>query len=63
VSKVQELESTVKKLSREELAAFRAWFAEFDADIWDREIEEDVAADVTMNVKPRLGDDGTVERF
>jgi hypothetical protein len=27
-----------------ELATLRAWFAEFDAAAWDREIEEDVAA-------------------
>jgi len=26
------------------LAAFRAWFAEFDAAVWDKQFEEDVAA-------------------
>lgn len=41
---VKEIEEAVQKLSVEELAAFRAWFTEFDADVWDREIEEDVAA-------------------
>jgi hypothetical protein len=31
-------------LSEAELAAFRTWFAEFDAEAWDRRIEDDVAA-------------------
>ena len=31
-------------MSVKQLAAFRAWFAEFDAEIWDREFERDVAA-------------------
>ena len=41
---VQELEKSVRQLSSEELAAFRAWFAEFDADAWDRQFEADVSA-------------------
>lgn len=43
-SDLQEIEHAVSRLSAEELAAFRVWFAEFDAEIWDRQIEEDVAA-------------------
>jgi len=34
----------VSKLSREELSAFRTWFAEFDAEAWDRQFDEDVRA-------------------
>ena len=41
---VQEIVAAISKLSRAELAAFRAWFAEFDANAWDRQLEEDVAA-------------------
>ena len=41
---VRELEAAVSNLSREELAAFRKWFVEFDAEIWDKQFEEDVAA-------------------
>lgn len=41
---LQEIESAISKLSANELAAFRVWFAEFDAEIWDRQFEEDVAA-------------------
>jgi hypothetical protein len=33
----------VEKLTREELAAFRAWFAEYDWQAWDRELEQDVS--------------------
>jgi hypothetical protein len=44
MSNLQEIESSVSKLSADELAAFRAWFAAFDAEIWDRQFEADVAA-------------------
>ncbi len=40
----QELESAVKQLSSEELAAFASWFEEYLADAWDRRIEEDIRA-------------------
>lgn len=40
---IQEIETAVKQLSREELTAFRIWFQEFDAEAWDRQPEEDVA--------------------
>ena len=41
---VKEIEEAVLRLSEAELAAFRAWFADFDAEAWDRQIENDVAA-------------------
>jgi hypothetical protein len=41
---VKEIEDAVLKFSSAELAAFRRWFAEFDADAWDRQIEGDIAA-------------------
>jgi hypothetical protein len=44
MGRVNEIEEAVLKLSEAELAAFRAWFAEFDAEAWDRRIENDVAA-------------------
>ncbi len=44
MSNLQEIERAVSQLSQEELAAFRVWFAEFDAQIWDRQFEKDVAA-------------------
>lgn len=41
MSQIEILEQTVKQLSPAELAAFRAWFIEFDAAEWDRQIERD----------------------
>ena len=44
MSTIVEIEQAVRQLPAEDLAAFRAWFAEFDASIWDRQFEDDVAA-------------------
>lgn len=44
MSTVGDIKIAVEQLSREELAAFRAWFAEYDAAVWDEEIEADTAA-------------------
>lgn len=44
MSTIEDLERAVRQLAPDELAAFRAWFAEFDAGAWDRELEQDVAA-------------------
>ncbi|MGC8991083.1 MAG: hypothetical protein ACP5MD_13275 [Verrucomicrobiia bacterium] len=44
MSTVQEIKEAVCQLSSEELAAFRAWFAEFDASAWDQQFEQDISA-------------------
>ena len=44
MSSIGEIEDAVRRLSSQELAEFRTWFAEFDGAQWDRQIEEDVAA-------------------
>jgi len=44
MSRVDALEKSVRALSDEELAAFRAWFVSFDAEAWDRQIEADLQA-------------------
>ncbi len=44
MSRVEDIENAVAELAKEELARFREWFAEFEARIWDRELEEDAAA-------------------
>ena len=41
---IEKLELLIKRLSPKELAQFREWFAEFDAHVWDRQIEADAAA-------------------
>lgn len=42
MSTVDEIEDAIRKLPDEDLAALRAWFAEFDASAWDRQFERDV---------------------
>lgn len=40
---IQEIEDAIRQLDDDDLAAFRTWFAEFDAAAWDRQFERDVA--------------------
>ena len=42
MSKIESIEQEVRNLSPSDLAAFRRWFLEFDAQVWDRQIEKDV---------------------
>ena len=41
---VKSIEKAVASLPPSELAEFRRWFAEFDANAWDEQIEQDAAA-------------------
>ncbi len=41
---VQELETAITRLSKDELTALSQWFQEYLADEWDREIEADARA-------------------
>ena len=41
MSDLEELEKRIRKLSADDLAKFREWFAEFDHALWDRQIESD----------------------
>jgi len=41
MSRIEAVEELIKSLSSEELARFRDWFAAFDADAWDAQIEAD----------------------
>ena len=43
MSTIQEIEDAIRQLPDDDLAALRAWFAEFDAAAWDRQFERDVA--------------------
>ena len=38
---VKSIEKAVESLPPSELAEFRRWFAEFDANAWDEQIEQD----------------------
>jgi hypothetical protein len=44
MKKVEEIEHQVQDLTGEELGSFRRWFAEFDAQAWDRQFEDDARA-------------------
>ena len=44
MTKVQNLESEIKLLNRQELSEFRDWFQMFDSDAWDAKIEQDARA-------------------
>ena len=44
MGKIEHIEQEIASLSPEELAVFRRWYAAFDADAWDRQIEADAKA-------------------
>ena len=44
MTKVERIESEIEGLTRSELAILRDWFRRYDAEAWDRQIEEDAAA-------------------
>jgi len=44
MSTVQDIEKAIRQLSPEDLVTLRTWFAAFDAEQWDQQFEEDVAA-------------------
>ena len=42
--KVEEIKLAIMNLSLPELKDFRKWYEEFDAQKWDKQIEEDIQA-------------------
>ena len=42
MTRMEKLEREIQKLSPEELAGLRDWFRKYDAEAWDRQVEEDV---------------------
>jgi hypothetical protein len=41
---LQELEQAIKQLDKKQLARFRKWFEDYDAQAWDVQFEKDVKA-------------------
>ena len=39
---IEKIEAEIQKLSPSELARFRSWFENFDAEAWDIQFENDV---------------------
>jgi len=44
MSSVDEIRTAIERLPKRELTRFRRWFVQHDAEVWDRQIEDDVAA-------------------
>jgi hypothetical protein len=44
MTELERLEKSVARLSAEDLARFREWFVELDAQLWERQIERDASA-------------------
>ena len=57
MSRIEELENQVTALDSEELRAFREWFARYDAEAWDKQIENDAKSGSLSRLAQRaLGD-------
>ncbi|HPB84147.1 MAG TPA: hypothetical protein PK200_19090 [Spirochaetota bacterium] len=41
MTNIQKIENEIRELPPQELAEFRAWFENFDADQWDSQFEQD----------------------
>jgi len=44
MNKIEKIGREIRGFSPSELAAFRKWFHGFDAEAWDRQLEDDVQA-------------------
>src|SRR5687768_16392908 len=44
MNSIAEIKEAITHLPQDDLAEFRKWFAEFEAEAWDRQMEGDVAA-------------------
>jgi len=42
MGRVESIESQIQDLSSQEMATLHEWFADFDAEVWDRQFEADV---------------------
>lgn len=41
MTRLEKIEQQITRLSDEELEAFRTWFAEYDSEHWDEQLEQD----------------------
>lgn len=41
-NQLKKIEKAVSQLSEQDLSEFRRWFAQFDAEAWDQQFEQDV---------------------
>ena len=54
---VEELESAIARLTPDEFSRLAAWFAEYDAERWDRQIEADQRSGRLDQAIQRVRDD------
>lgn len=54
MSGFEDIQSQVGRLSLDELREFRAWFADLDAEAWDRQIEADAKSGKLREAAQRL---------
>jgi hypothetical protein len=57
MSKMEKIDNEIRGLTETELAAFRRWFIEFDAEAWDRQIERDSASGRLAHLAKKSIDD------
>ena len=62
MSRMENIVSQIGELSSAELAAFREWFAKFDASAWDRQFEADVKAGKFDSLAEQALDDHAARR-
>jgi hypothetical protein len=55
MSRVEAIEKEIERLSPQELADFREWFAHYDADAWNRKLEADIEAGKLDELAERVG--------
>ena len=53
MSRMERITKEIEQLAPEELAAFREWFLQFDAQLWDQQFENDVKAGRLENAAER----------
>lgn len=56
-TEIQEIEQAVSRLPAKDLALFRRWFQEFDAQHWDEQLEQDVKAGKLDKLAERASDE------
>ncbi|MGP8106060.1 MAG: hypothetical protein ACLQLE_09230 [Desulfobaccales bacterium] len=42
MDKIEKIGREIREFSPSEMAAFRKWFHEFDAEAWDRQLKDDI---------------------
>lgn len=62
MSKVDQIEEQVTELNRDELRSFRDWFVQFDAQIWDQQIEDDANSAKLLSLAERALKDHKASR-